>query len=248
MKTENRLLIVATSLAVAAVAAYASGIATVTLRTCGYFVGLAQATNAVTHDPQYYGVNFAGRNLVNLAMGRKFADTNVPNQVMAMTFACDLSSAELVVWDKLTSNVVATIASSTAIDSVKHQDVRQAGPNRAHFVAVLQLPVTGNPTNGLAGGYFTVAGRVNLNPVTGCPQPVIVSLDRDALDKVDDDIELAAKEDPDTVPVTFRTGLAHVIGVVDMVTEGATNTVLVPYGGLSIHRQLSPTALTSAVH
>jgi len=246
MKTKNRILIAATSLAVAAVAAYASGVATVTLRTCGYFIGVVQGTNAVNNHPEYYGVDFAGRNLVNLAMGRGFSATNEPNQVMAMTFACDLSSANLVVFDKTTSNVVATIAASTTIDSVKQQDAGQHGPNRAHFVAVLQLGPNGNSTNGLAGGYFTIAGRVNLNPVTGCPQPVIVSLDRDALDKVDDDIELAARQDPDSVALTLRTGLAHAIGVVDTITEGSTNTVLVPYGGLSIRRELGGSSVTPA--
>jgi hypothetical protein len=165
-------------------------------------------------------------------------DTNFPEQVMAMTFACDLSSASLVVYDKSSSNVVATIGSSTAIDAVKQQDPLQKAPNRAHFVSVVQLGQNGNLTDGLAGGYFTVAGRVNLNTTTGCPQPVLVTLDRDPLDRVDDDIELPASDDPDSTPLVLRTGVAHLIGVVDVVTDGGTNTVLVPYGGLSIRREL----------
>jgi hypothetical protein len=238
MKTKNRILLGVASLAVAAVTAYATGAGTVTLRTVGYFIGLTQGTDPITGHPRYVNADFAGHNLVNLAMGRSVNDTNVPNQVMAMTFACDLSSANLVVYDKDTSNVVATIAASTTINSVEQQDVHESGPNRAHFVAVLQIGANGNPTNGLIDGYFTVAGRVNLDPTNGCPQPVLVWLDRDPLDRLVDDVELPARDDPDSVPLTVRTGLAHLIGVVDAVTDGNTNTILVPYGGLSIRRGL----------
>jgi hypothetical protein len=178
-------------------------------------------------------------------MGRDVSDTNVPSQVMAMTFACDLSSANLVVYDKRTSNVVATIAASTSVDSVLQQDAHKAGPNRAHFVAVLQIGPNGNPTNGVLNGYFTVAGRLNLNPTNGCPQPVEVTLDRDPLDRLDGDAELSGNEDPDSVPLTLRTGLAHLIGVVDVVTDGGTNTVLVPRGGLSIRRELPMVPVSS---
>jgi hypothetical protein len=238
MKTNKRIFLGVAGLAVAAVAAYAASVGTVTLRTVGYFMGLTQGSDPVSGDPRYENADFAGHNLVNLAMGRDVSDTNVPNQVMAMTFACDLSSANLVVYDKLTSNVVATIAASTSVDSVLQQDVHQKGPNRAHFVAVLRIGSNGNPTNGLQGGYFTVAGRVHLDPLNGCPQPIEVGLDRDPLDRLDDDVELSAKEDPDSVPLTERTGLAHLIGVVDLVTDGGTNSVLVPYAGLSIRRDL----------
>jgi hypothetical protein len=238
MKTKKLIVLGLASLACAAVTAYATGAGTVTLRTLGNFIGLTQGTDPVTGDPRYVNADFAGHNLVNLAMGRAVGDTNVPSQVMAMTFACDLSSAKLVVYDKLTSNVVATIAASASVDSVEQQGAHQKGPTKAHFVAVLQIGTNGSPTNGLLGGYFTVAGRVNLNPTNGCPQPVFVWLDRDPLDKSDDDVELSARQDPDSVPLTERTGLAHLIGVVDLIADGGTNTVLVPYGGLSIRRDL----------
>ena len=245
MKTKKSTIIGVAALAVAAIAAVAAGtVGTVTLRTTGYFLGITQGTNAVTGHPQYDEVNFAGHNLVNLAMGRALTK-NTNNQVMAMTFACDLSSASLVVYDTKASNVIATIASSTTIDSVVHQDTNQKGPNRAHFVAVLQVGANGNSTNGLLGGYLTVAGRVHLNPVTGCPEPVLVSLDRDTLDKSDDDIELPAQDDPDSVPLILRAGLAHAIGVVDLITDGSTNTVLVPYAGLSIRRDLTITPVVT---
>jgi hypothetical protein len=245
MKTNKRIFLGVASLALAAVAAYASGVSTVTLRTLGYFIGITQGTDPVTGTPRYVDADFAGHNLVNLVMGRDVSDTNVPSQVMAMTFACDLSSANLVVYDESTSNVVATIAASTSVDSVLQQDPRRAGPNRAHFVATLQIGTNGNATNGILGGYFTVAGRLNLNPTNGCPQPVLIGLDRDPLDRVDGDTELSAKEDPDSVALIRRTGLGHLVGVVDLVTDGGTNTVLVPHAGLSIRRELPIVPSTS---
>ncbi len=226
-------------MAVAAVTAYAASAAgSVTIRTLGYFIGLTQGSDPITGHPKYENADFAGHNLVNLAMGRSVTDTNEPKQVLAMTFACDLSSANLVVYDWTTSNVVATIASSTTISSVLQEDPKEAGPNRAHFVATLQIGANGNETNGLVDGYFTVAGRIHLDPTNGCPQPVLVLLDRDPLDRLVDDTELSAKDDPDSVALTVRTGLGHLVGVVDAVTDGNTNTVLVPYGGLSFRHEL----------
>lgn len=249
MKIKNRIIIGAASLAIAALAAYATEVNSKTFRTVAYFIGLSQGTNSLTGDPEYVNNDFAGHNLVNLAMGRASDSTADTNQVLAMTFACDLSSASLVVYDKTASNVVATIADSTIINSVKQQDKGAAGPNRAHFVAVVQISTNGNATNGLADGYFTIAGRVRLDPATGCPEPIAVALDRDPLDGLIHDAEVPTKDDPDSVPLTFRTGLAHAIGVVDAVTDGVTNTVLVPFGGLSIRRELpviTPVAMTTS--
>jgi len=237
MKTKKLIYAGVASLALAA-AVYASGAATVTLRTLGYFIGITQGTDPATGTPRYQYADFAGHNLVNLAMGRPTGDTNAPKQVMAMTFACDLSSVNLVVYDELTSNVVATIATSTSVQSVLQQDPREAGPNRAHFVATLQIDANGNPTNGIVDGSFTIAGRVNLDPTNGCPRPVVVWLDRDPLDRLDGDAELPANEDHDSVPLALRTGLAHLIGVIDLITAGDTNTVLIPHAGLSIRREL----------
>lgn len=255
MKATKRFVVGLAGLAVASATictALADNTNTVTLRTTGYFIGLTQGSNAVTGDPILENVSFAGHNLVNLAMGRSLTDTNFPSQVLAMTFECDMSSASLVVYDRAVSNTVAVIASSTAIDSVYQQDFKQAGPNRAHFVALLQFGANGNDTNGVTGGYATVAGRVHLNPVTGCPQPVLVLLDRDPLDKAVDDMELPASLDPDSVPLTLRTGLAHLVGDLKATTDGAGHTILIPYGGLSIRRELpgepvtiTPTPVTS---
>jgi hypothetical protein len=238
MNAKKCTLLAVAGLAVAAISVYAIVSPSKTFRTTGYFIGVTQGSNSVTGNPQFDTVNFAGRNLVNLAMGRSVTATNVPNQVMALTFACDLSSASLVVYDLSTSNVVNIIAPSTSIDSVKQQDTKQTGPNRARFVGMFQIAANGTSTNGLLGGYLTVAGHVHLNPTTGCPEPVLVRLDRDVLDAVVGNKEIPARLDPDSGRFTLRAGLAHLIGVVDAVDNGKTNTILVPYGGLSIRREL----------
>jgi hypothetical protein len=239
MNTRSRILLAVASLAVVTVAAYATGVTTKTFRTVGYFIGITQGVDPVTGHPQYENADFAGHNLVNLAMGRDANSRTAPNQVMAMTFACDLRSASLVVYDENTSNVVATIATSTTFDSVLQQDRGQVAPNHAHFVAVLQLGANGNGTNGVLDGFLTVAGRLNLDPQTGCPEAVRVVLDRDPLDRLDGDTEISANQDPDSVPLTLRAGLAHVIGALDAVVDGGTNRILVPSGNLSIRRPLT---------
>lgn len=237
MKIKKPLFLGLATLAVAAIAAYATGVAGgTTFRTTGYFLGIMQATNQ--NKPQFDEVSFTDANLVNLAMGRGVNDKTTPNQVMAITFACDLSSASLVVYDTNTSSIVSTIASSTTVSSVLQQDAHQTGPNRAHFVALLQLGQTGNATDGLTGGYLTVSGRVNLNPTTGCPAPVIISLDTDPFDQLDG-IGLAADSAPNQGRQTVRTGLAHVTGVVNAVIGGTTSDILVPFGGLNFGQELT---------
>lgn len=209
-----------------------------TFRTVGVFLGVTQGTNSTTGYPKFDEVTFAGHHLVNLAMGRTAGDTNYPNQVMAMTVDCDLSTAQLVVYDKSVSNVVATIAHSTSMTVVKQQGTNQPAPNRARFVAQFDVDANGNAQDGLVDGFFTVAGRLHLDPTTGCPQPVLVSVDNDPLDRFFGDKEIINRLDPDSDKLVKRTGLAHLIGVVNAVTDGSTNTVLVPYGGLSIRRVL----------
>ena len=238
MNTKKYALLGVAGVAVAAVTAYAAVTSIEIFRTTGFFIGVSQGTNSVTSEPEYNEIKFAGWNLVNLAMGRSVTDTSVSNQVMAMTFDCDLSSASLVVYDLSTSNIVGTIASSTSIDSVRQQDAKQTGPNRARFVGQFQIAQVGNPTNGLAGGYLTIAGHLRLNPTNGCPEAVLVGIDHDNLDGLVGDRVVPSKLDPDMDKFNLRAGLAHLIGVVDGVDNGDTNTILVPYGGLEIRREL----------
>jgi hypothetical protein len=237
MKIKKPLLVGLASLAVTALASYASVVAgDSTFRTTGYFLGISQATNQT--KPQYDEVSFTDANLVNLAEGRSVTNKTVPNQVLAVTFANDLSSFSLVVYDTNTSSIVTTIATSSTVSSVLQQDPHQAGPNRAHFVALLQLGQNGNSSNGLTGGFLTVSGRVNLNPTNGIPSPVVLSFDIDPFDQLDG-IGFASQNTPPAARQIYRTGLAQATGVIDAVINGATSDLLVPFGGLNFGQELT---------
>jgi len=239
MNAKKYTLLVVVGLSVAAITAYAAVASLVTFRTTGVFVGVTQGTNPVTGDPQYDQTTLGGWNLVNLAMGRSATKTNVPNQVLAMTIDCDLSAASLVVYDLSVSNIVNIIATTTSLDSVKQEDAKQTGPNRARFVAQFQIAQNGNPTNGLLGGYLTVSGQIRLNPTNSCPETVSVGLDCDSLDSLTGNMEVPAKCDPCPGKFNFRAGLTHLIGVVDAIDSGNTNSILVQNGSLSIRNELS---------
>ena len=227
--------------AVALVAASAGAISVElrTFRTTALLQGIVQGEDPVTLAPEFDPVVLRGHQLVDLAMGRPIGDTSHPEQVLAMTIACDLGSAELVVFDRTAGNGVATVAETTSFDAIRAQVGRRAtAPNRAHFVARFSVDGNGNATDGIVDGFATVAGRVNLDPQTGCPQPVLVSLDRDASDKLYGDRDLSDKDDPEEVRDVLRTGQAHLIGVLNLVSGGTPSQVLVPFGRLSIRRSL----------
>jgi hypothetical protein len=226
--------------AVAATVVVAGIVATEkTYRTTAALFGVQQGTDATTQLPQFDYVGLAGHDLVNLAMGRPIGDTNFPNQVLAMIIACDRSGASFVVYDKATDSNVATIANSSSFDSVVQQgSTLLAGPNRARFVAQFDVGANGNETDGILDGFLTVAGRVVLDPDTGCPKPVLVAIDRDKLDKTFCDADVNKKVDDDDVKIIQRAGLGHLIGVLDLVSGGSTNKVLLPFGRLSIRREL----------
>jgi hypothetical protein len=219
--------------AAVATTVWAVTITSKTYRTTGVFWGVLQKPAATPPEFQY--VTFIGSNLVNLAMGRAPTDNSHPDQVMALTFECDMSSASLVVYDRSVSNVVGTIANSTSLDTVEGVGLSVTGATNElrRFVAQLAIPAAGNATDGLAGGYFTVAGRVHINPATGCPEAVLVALDKTPYDRAYGDVDISSKLDADP-GLALNAGLAHLIGVVDTVTSGNTNTVLVPYGELTI--------------
>lgn len=227
------------AVAIVAVAITASAIPLIpskTFRTTASLVGISQGHDSVSLHPQYDFTSLAGWNLINLAMGREVTNRTVTTQVLAMTVACDLKSASLVAYDKANSNAVVTLATTTSFETVTKQ-VGNAGPNRARFVALFQVNTNGTATDGLIGGFLTVAGRLHLDPVTGCPEAVLVALDKDRNDKVCGDKELAKNADPDEKLVR-RTGIGHLIGALDLVSGGTTNTVLIPHGALSIRREL----------
>ena len=237
MNTKKWLLISAATAATIGLAGI--GIISKTYRTTAVFLGVQQGVDPTTQLPQFDYLRLAGHDLVNLAMGRSITDTNFPRQVLAATFLCDRSAASLVVYDKDTDSIVATIAQSTSFDSVVQQDSTLiAGPDRARFVAQFDVNENGNDTDGILDGFLTVAGRVRLEPATGCPKPVLVTIDRDKNDKLFADKDVSKREDEDDDRTILRAGLGHLIGVVDLVSGGSTNKVLVPFGRLSIRREL----------
>jgi hypothetical protein len=238
----SRKWYLASSVAALAIAAVAVAVTveTKTFRTTASLVGLTQVTDPVTQLPEFNFQGINGRRLVNLARARSIGDTNNLNEVLAMTFACDLSSASLVVYDRTTSNIVLTIAQTTMMDVVREQRrVEAAGPNKARFVAQFQIASNGDETNGLLDGYLTASGRLHLNPETGCPKPVLVTLDKEGEDKKTGDRDVKKNEDPEEpVEKVWRTGRAHVIGTIDLVSGASTSTVLIPNGYLSMRREL----------
>jgi hypothetical protein len=165
-------------------------------------------------------------------------DKTEPNQILAITFAPDLSTVSLGVYDTNTSTIIATIATSTSVSSVLQQDAHQIGPNRAHFVALLQLNPLGNPNNGLTGGFLTVSGRINLNPTNGSPATVVLSQDTDPFDQFDG-LGFAAQNAPLQGRQIYRAGVAQATGVVDAVIGGVTSDMLVPFGGLNFGQALT---------
>jgi len=209
-----------------------------TFRTLALLRGIVQGQDSVTGAPQFDPVTLRGFELVNLAMGRAVADTSHPEQVLAMTIACDLSEAQLVVFDRTAKDDVATIAESTSVDSVRAQGPRASAPNFAHFVARFDVDENGNATDGIESGFATVAGRLHLDPQTGCPHAVLITLDKDPNDKLFGNADLSNKDDPEEGKDVLRAGHAHLIGVLDLVSAGKSSTVLVPFGQLSIRRPL----------
>ena len=202
-----------------------------TFRTTALLLGVAQKTGAGL--PVFDYSRIAGFKLVNLAMGRSESDTTVTNQVLVMTFPCDLSTAQLAVYDKNTSNVVVAIADSSGlVDSVQGVGISKTGKTNSVARFVTQLIV--NQHGNLSGGFLTVAGRVHINPITGCPEAVTLSIDKDPADQIFGDLGILNKDDSDSEKLVKRTGLAHVIGVLDVITGGQTNPILIPYGGLDI--------------
>ena len=198
-----------------------------------YLVTVSQTSEG--GSPKYLYQEGLGHDLVALALG---ADPT-SSQVLALAVNCDSTVANLIVYDKSNANIT-TIAQSTAIDKVQQVDSASAkkGSSSAmyqqRFVAVFEVQPVGN----LTGGYLTIAGRLNLD-TNGCPQAVE---NDDKSDKKwdkqlgDQDI---VKYDPDVdKSLKERSGQAHLIGVLDVISGGQTNTLLIPSGHLTFCQQL----------
>jgi len=241
MKPTRWIIISLTGLAVVLTSS-AFLITSKTFRTTGLFYTFTQGHDAATI--------LAGHNLANLAAGRSATSTAQPNQVLALTFLCDFSAtnlvaAKLVVYDQTTSSIVADIADTVSFDTVTQRygitnnltmqgSSRTNWPNLVRFLGQFQINNTGNATNGLIGGYLTVAGRIHADLTNGSPVAVKLKLDSTTQDRAFGDQDVPHSADPDTEKLSTRTGLAHCVGVIDAVQNGVTNTILIPFGHLSI--------------
>jgi len=223
MKSTRWIFLSLTSLAVILTSTYAL-VTTRTFRTAAQFYTFTQGKNTAT--------TLAGYNLANLAMGRAATSTAEPNQVLALTLPCDFSSASLVVYDQSAAHIVATLANAgdltPLVQIVTNRD------NQIRFLAQFQINHVGTPANGLLGGYLTIAGRLHANRTNGCPEAVAIRLDHDRHDHNFGDQDVPRSVDPDSAHTNLRTGLAHGAGVINAVQNGITNTILIPYGFLSI--------------
>jgi hypothetical protein len=206
-----------------------------TFRSPTVMTGLYQDTG-LADEPVIEITQLNGRDLVNLALGAPLG-TPRSNEVLALEVSCEVAAAQLVVYDKTTDSNLVTIATTSALDVVAQQDqLTTPFPNRARFVGHFTIEAAGNEENGLTGGYLTLAGRVHLDPQTGCPEPRLV--DRDRLDKIFGDKDPKRSDDEDDL--VRRTGLGHYIGVLRININSQSRTVLIPHGTISIRRQLQP--------
>jgi hypothetical protein len=203
-----------------------------TFRTFAYGLGVYQGTNGAS-KPVYNYQPLAGHDLVAAALGMPLG-TVLTNQVFAMQIDCASSTASLVVFDKPSSNNIATIAVSTSLDVVQQQDVDLTPfPNRERFVA--QFAIT--PTNNIVGGFLTLAGRLDLNPTNGCPRAI--RIDFDPKDGACGDSVTGANADDKKDHDILRAGVGHASGVVDLIfNDQTTNTVLLPHVEFSVRHEL----------
>jgi len=242
MSGKKLLLIGAAGLAgFAALTVWAINTANPPRRTTASLTGVAQRPLTQLATIDVLPLNSA--NLVNLALGRRVGDTNFPKQVLALTVTCDLTAANLIIFDQSVSNTLATLATNLSFDFVQspivNPTIAQAlgSTNQiVRFIARLQIQPSGSVSNALRGGVLTVAGRAHRDTVTGCLAPVPVHLDTDLYDKTFLLKDVPRQKDRDKASLIDRTGLAQVIGVLDVVADYVTNTVIIPTGNLSIRR------------
>jgi hypothetical protein len=214
------------SLIVAAASVWGGSSGFLAFGSAAYTVAVSQTSSGGV--PQYSYQSWWGPDIVALALGTQ----PTSNQVLALAINCDSSTGLLVVYDTITSNVT-TIAQTTAFDKVQDAHSGTGPATRERFVAVFDVQPVGN----LAGGYLTVAGRLHLDS-SGCATAVLLAQDKDPLDKVmgDEDVVKASKGKHKNI--TQRSGQAHFMGVLDVLSNGQTNTVLVPTGHLTFTGQI----------
>src|SRR5579862_2088258 len=114
MNTKH-LLVLATAMATVVNIASAQE----TFRTLADGTAIYQSHDAAS-DPVIGFEPFYGHDLVAAALGVPLG-TTLSNQVLALQIDCASTTASLVVFDKTSSNNIATIATSTSVDVVQQQ-------------------------------------------------------------------------------------------------------------------------------
>jgi len=209
-------------------------------RTTAFLQLLYQGTNKVGALQTDRTVIW-GHDLVNIALGTSLS-TPRTNEVLVMDIADDSRLLNLVVYDKIHSNNIALLATSTPpepgtapripIRSGVEKVVDQLATNKWYierFVAQMQF----ESVNALAGGELMVSGRLHLTASNGIPASVSTD-DDTALDSRYCDSIVANNDDKDRN--TSIAGEAHFIGTLKVLCDGgaATNTYLIPIGHMTI--------------
>lgn len=213
-------------LIVAAASVWGGSSGFLTFGSAAYTITVSQTSDGGI--PQYSYGSWWASNLVALALGTQ----PTTNQTLCFAINCDSSTALLLVYDAVTSNLT-TIAQTTSLDTVQEANLTTGATNEERFVAVFDVQPVGN----LAGGYLTVAGRLHLD-ANGCPTAVSAAQDHNPLDKAMGDEDIVKFMPRSNKGVTLRAGQAHFMGVLDVISSGQTNTVLVPTGHLTFTGQV----------
>jgi hypothetical protein len=231
MRVKTCLAVGAVAAVGAAVAVYAVSLASATFRVFRTTAALVTVSQTSSNGvPRFHYKSQIGADLVALALDA----VPTSNQVLAIEINCDTTVANLVVFDKSNSNTT-VIAASTSFDKVVQANLNTGKTNQERFVSQMAVGPVGN----LAGGFLTVAGRVDID-TNGCAKAVLVAVDRDQHDNQFDDRDVSNKDSDrrDKLTISRRAGQGHFIGVLDVISGGETNTVLVPLGHMTFRRQL----------
>jgi len=207
--------------AVVAISALGASTGYLAVESAPYMVAISQ-TN-LNGLPQISAEAWWGPDIAGLAMGTPPSTS----QVLAVALSCDGTAAILAVYD--TSNAsVTTIAQTTSFDRVVQVDPATGITNQERYVAMFNVL----PVGYIAGGYLTMAGRAYLD-TNGCVTTVLASQDRNSLDKATGDMDIAKFASTGGKPSLYRSGQAHFVGLLDIISNGQTNTVLIPSGHLT---------------
>lgn len=223
MKVKTQIAAGAVVSVVAAVSVWAGSSQFRVFRTIAAISVSQTSSNGV---PELWG----GVNLLALALGAQ----PTSNQVLAIAINCDTTMANLILYDKSNSNMT-TIAQSVSFDTVLMRKLAVDTTNQEAFVAVFEVQPVGN----LVGGFLTFAGRLHLD-TNGCPTVVLGTVDKkNPYDKpLGVYVKYVTDVDRRFTPGPRQSGRVHFIGVLDVLSNGQTNTVIIPSGFLSFEQQL----------